>query len=114
MILQDIIEMLDARFICGNECQNMNIEKAAASDLMSDVLTLMEDDVLLITGLCNMQTIRTAEMADISHIIIVRDKQITPEMINLARKSNICLVQTAFSMLKTCGLLWEKGIKSLY
>jgi len=114
MILQEIIEMLDAKLICGNECQNTDIEKAAASDLMSDVLTLMEDDVLLITGLCNMQTIRTAEMADISHIIIVRDKQITPEMINLAKKSDICLIQTSFSMFKTCGLLWGRGVKSLY
>jgi hypothetical protein len=48
------------------------VQCAFASDLMSDVLTLDCNGVLLVTGLCNMQTIRTAEMADVSCILFVR------------------------------------------
>jgi hypothetical protein len=51
---------------------------AFASDLMSDVLTLKNDNLVLITGLATLQTIRTAEMADINCIIFVRNKKVSP------------------------------------
>jgi hypothetical protein len=56
---------------------------------MSDVLTLDQDNVVLITGLATLQTIRTAEMADINCIIFVRNKRATSEMIRLAGKPGL-------------------------
>ena len=59
--------------------------KPSVRILMSDVLTVEADDAVLITGLANIQAIRTAEMADISCILFVRDKEITPNMIRFGR-----------------------------
>ena len=60
-----------ATVVCGNGREDHEVQCAFASDLMSDVLTLDCNGVLLVTGLCNMQTIRTAEMADVSCILFV-------------------------------------------
>ncbi len=60
MKIQRIQELTDASIVCGSEKRENDVQCAFASDLMSDVLTLDCGDVLLVTGLCNLQTIRTA------------------------------------------------------
>ena len=73
-----------ATVVCGKAGEDHEVQCAFASDLMSDVLTLDCNGVLLVTGLCNMQTIRTAEMADVSCILFVRGKKATPDILQLA------------------------------
>ncbi len=114
MKVKDILRILDARIICGEEQKEYSINVAFASDLMSDVLTLINDNVLLITGLANIQTIRTAEMSDINSIVFVRNKKASREMIALAEESNIILIECRYSMFRTCGLLYQAGVKPIF
>ncbi len=44
------------------------------ADLMSDVLASIRPGAVLLTGLCNPQVVRTAQIADIKAIIFVREK----------------------------------------
>ena len=69
---------------------------------------------LLITGLCNVQTIRTCDMANLETIIFVRGKKPTEDMIELAEDDDMVIMSCAYSMFKACGLLYENGIKPLY
>jgi predicted transcriptional regulator len=111
--IQTLLELLDARVFAGNMERNLP-QYAFGSDLMSDVLTLDSQDILLITGLSNPQTIRTAEMADINTIIIARGKQITNEMIEIAKESDITLISSPYSLFKICGILYNAGLKAIY
>lgn len=111
--IQSLIEALDAQVYTGNIERNLP-QFAFGSDLMSDVLTLDSHDILLITGLSNPQTIRTAEMADINTVIIARGKQITQEMRELAEKSDITLISSPYSLFKVCGILYHAGLKAIY
>ena len=114
MRVKDIIKTLDAQLLCGSEHEEYVIDVAFASDLMSDVLTLKHDHVLLITGLANMQTIRTAEMSDIKCVIFARNKKASKEMIELAQENEIILIECRYSVFKTCGLLFQAGVKPIY
>ncbi len=114
MNLQEIINMVDGTLICGESPAEIIVGKGFASDLMSDVLTLNENSVLLITGLANMQTIRTAEMADIKHILFVRNKKPSDEMINLAKREGMTIVLCRKSMFSTCGILSKAGLEPVY
>lgn len=114
MKIQEIIEILDAEILCGHDKMDVGIEVAFASDLMSDVLTLKNDHVLLITGLANTQTIRTAEMSDIQCIIFARNKKVTEEMLELARENEIVVLQCRYSVYRTCGLLFSAGVKPVF
>ena len=89
------------------------VSHAFASDLMSEVLTL-SDTPLLITGLCNMQTIRTCDMANIDQILLVRNKKPTDEMLELAEDNDMTIISCRYSMFKTCGILFQKGLLPLY
>jgi len=114
MKVKDIVKILDARIVCGEGRQDYAIDVAFASDLMSDVLTLKNDHVLLITGLANLQTIRTAEMSDINCIVFARNKKASPEMVALAGENDIILIECRYSVFRTSGLLYQAGVKPIY
>lgn len=114
MNIVEIAKILDANILSGEDRLDLNFEYAFASDLMSDVLTTHAEGMLLLTGLSNLQTIRTAEMSDIHGIVIVRNKEVTEEMIELANDNEIVVFECKSSLYKVSGLLYEKGLKPLY
>ncbi len=114
MEIDKIIKLVDAKVIVRNSQSPKIVDKAFSSDLMSDVLTLDEDNILLITGLTNVQIIRTAEVADISYVLLARNKKATPEMIAMAKEIGLVLLETPFSIYKTSGILYSNGLKPVY
>lgn len=114
MTIQDISAKINGEIRCGEHRKHEKVSRAFCSDLMSDVLTLGCQDILLITGLANVQAIRTAEMADISYILFVRNKAITDEMDELAKENDMVLVQCQSSMFKVAGELFAAGLQPVY
>lgn len=114
MKISKLIEIVQGELICGENRLNHEIHTAFASDLMSDVLTIKINNVLLLTGLANVQTLRTAEMSDITCIVFVRNKKASKEMIELANENGMILISSSFSMFKTSGLLYSSGINPVY
>ena len=113
MTIREITKLLKATVLTGESRLDEDVETAFASDLMSDVLTL-KDTPMLITGLCNIQTVRTCDMASLDIILVVRNKKVTEDMIELAEDDDMVIMSCAYSMFKACGLLYENGIKPLY
>lgn len=114
MKIRDIKELTGATVVCGAGYLEKEAQSAFASDLMSDVLTLECNEVLLVTGLCNLQTIRTAEIAEVSFILFVRGKKVTSEMKALAEENDMVLLETDYSMYRTVGELFSKGLPAVY
>ena len=100
--------------MAGNAQKPIEITTAFSSDLMSDVLTLDHHDIVLITGLANIQLIRTVEIADVPVVLLCRNKKATPEMIQLANEIGIVLLETPFSIFRAGGVLYQNGLKPLY
>ena len=115
MEIEKIAELLEGKVITSFTNAGLNIERAFTSDLMSDVLTLIQcEDVVLLTGLANIQTIRTAEMADMHFVVLVRGKKASEDMIKLAEENEISIIETAFSAFRASAVLYNAGIKSLF
>ena len=73
MKVKEIAKLVDGEIVGAPVDETYEVKKAFASDLMSDVLRFHMDDTVLITGLCNNQTMRTSEMADLRVVLIGRD-----------------------------------------
>ncbi len=114
MTLHDVIPCVNGTVVCGEQFLDRTVHLGFASDLMSDVLTLLDEDLLLITGLSNIQSVRTAEMSDIGQILYVRNKQPAKDMIALAEEQGIVLITTPCSMFKASALLYQAGLKPVY
>jgi hypothetical protein len=114
MKVEEICSVVNGELICGSEIVNREVTHAFASDLMSDVLTVNCNNLLLITGLANLQAIRTAEMSDIECILFVRNKSVTDEMKNLAEELGIALITCPRTMFRASGELYRAGMKPLF
>ncbi len=110
MTINDVKDILGARVICGEEYLNREVYTACGSDMMSDVLAFVKDHSVLLTGLCNPQVIRTAEMMDIVAVIFVRGKTPDEAIIQLANEKEIPILSTGHRMFSACGMLYEKGL----
>lgn len=114
MTIQEVSEIVEGRILCCRNTSDCEVEHAFASDLMSDVLTVEKEKMLLITGLANLQTVRTAEMSDISFIIFARNKKINNDIISLAKESGIVLIESPYSVFRISGELYKAGIKPVF
>ncbi len=77
---------------------------------MSDVLAFGQPGLLLLTGLTNVQSVRTAEIIDAKAIIYVRGKKPQEGGIELAKEKGIPILSTKHMMYTACGLLYSAGL----
>lgn len=111
MTIKEMQEILDAQFLYGEELADMDAEFVFSADMMSDVLAYCGKCSVLMTGLCNPQVVRTAEMLDIVCIIFVRGKMPDEHMLALAMGKGIAILATDHYMFTACGLLYEHGLR---
>ncbi len=114
MKIRTIVELLNGKVTCGEERLDDDFEYAFASDLMSDILTLGDDNPVIKTGLWTVQTKRTCEMGSLDVIVFVRKKKPTPEMIELAKDNDMVIIECSYSMFKTNGILYNNGMMPIY
>lgn len=113
MKLTKIIEIIDGTVCSDGVDLNTEVSGGCGADLMSDVLASIQPNAVLLTGLCNPQVVRTAMMADVRAIILVRGKQPPAETIQLAEQEGIPLISSPYGMFELCGRLFEAGLPSM-
>ena len=113
MKLSEIVNIIDGTVFNSNQNLEMEIKGGCGADLMSDVLASVQPDAVLLTGLCNPQVVRTAQMADVQAIIFVRGKQPNKETIQLAEQEEMPLISSPYGMFELCGRLFQAGLPSL-
>lgn len=113
MNLGYIKQLIDAEVLTHEFDLNTPVKHMFGSDLMSDVLALVNRDCVLLTGLTNIQSIRTAEMVDVKCIIYVRGKKPDSCAVSLAEEKGICLMSTKHTMFTSCGILYSNGMRGI-
>jgi len=112
MKLCDISGFIDAEVLYGRDLlDGLEVETAYGADLMSDVLAFAKPGSLLLTGLTNVQIIRTAQMLDIPAVVFVRGKKPQKEAVELAAKLKMPVLLCHKSMFEVCGILYREGIQ---
>ena len=110
MKIGTIVELLDAKVLCGEENLDGTVNSACGCDMMSDVLAFVKEQAVLITGLCNPQVVRTAIMMDMRCIVFVRGKMPPEDVIELAKEAGIVVLASNERMYTACGKLYVNGL----
>jgi predicted transcriptional regulator len=106
MTIADACKVLNAEVLSGGDLSAKVIEVGAA-DLLSDVLAMSKTGTLLLTGLINMQVIRTAVVADLCGVVFVRGKNPGADILALAKESRIPVLGTPLTMFEAAGRLYQ-------
>ena len=113
MTIREIAGVLQATWLCCEEERERVVHTAFASDMMSDVLAYVQEDTLLLTGLVNSQSIRTAEMLDLPCVVFVRGKNPHRDTIERARDLGMPALSTQYTMFEACGRLYAAGLSAV-
>ena len=98
MTIREIAAILDAKWLCCEEEADREVRYAFASDMMSDVLAHVGEDTMMLTGLINSQSVRTAEMLDVPCLIFVRGKIPHKDAVQRAEMIGLPTLLTTCSM----------------
>ncbi len=112
MKLEQIVKIIHGTVLNPQVSISREVRGGCGADLMSDVLASVKPDAILLTGLTNMQVIRTAQMADVRAVVLVRGKISQPEMLELATQENIPVISSPYGMFELCGRLHQAGLPS--
>ena len=104
MLVKEIVDILKAKeiYIDDQAIYQKDYKKGFSSDLMSDALALLKnetEEVLFITGLANVQSLRTAEVLDIDSLF-VRGKPLDMTIVDMAKNLHINLSKLMKQCLK--------------
>ncbi|MDR1704815.1 MAG: hypothetical protein LBS19_09065 [Clostridiales bacterium] len=113
MTIKQVGEILNAEVLTApdkTDKLDMEVDSACGADLMSDVLAFSAGHSLLLTGLLNLQAIRTAEMMDMRAVVFVRGKRPTQDIIDLANDRDVILMTTKYNLYAACGMLYINGL----
>ena len=111
MTVEKIAQIVDGTIVCGEEFKDKEVMTACGSDMMSDVMAFYHDRGMLLTGLVNIQVIRTASLLDLDGVCFVRGKKPSVEMLALAKEDDIFVIETGMPMFPACGKLFDAGLK---
>lgn len=111
MRLDEVQRILECEVLTPEMDLSRQVETVVASDGMSEILAFHIPGALMITGLTNIQSVRTGDVSDVRAILYIRGKRPNDKVIELAREKKIPLLMTRFGMFDTCGMLRDHGMK---
>lgn len=113
MKLSEVRDVLKAEVKSCPEKLDLEITAGAAGDLMSDLLRTPKEGVVILAGLNNIQSVRTAVIAGAAALVLVRNKTPDEDMIAQATENGLPLLSTPFTMFTACGRLCKAGLRGL-
>jgi predicted transcriptional regulator len=113
MTLAEIRDILECEILTDGDDLSIEVHQVVASDGMSEILAFAKSSELMITGLTNIQSIRTADIAGVSAVIYCRGKRPDRKVIEFAKLKRIPVMVTKMVMFDICGILYNKGLKGV-
>ena len=102
MTILEVAEVLKAEVLVKGEGCHKAIRHVIASDLMSDVLMVDEEDLLLLTSLASDQVLRTAQIVGAVGVVVVNGKPLPSSMVNVANDLRMTLATSRLPKFETC------------
>ncbi len=113
MTIRDMVKVLNASILRGEDRLDTPVSTACCSDLMSDVLAFVNEKTVLITGLTNPHVVRTSEMLDLKCLVFARGKIPTDDILDQAEERGLVVIATKQTAFTACGLLYEAGLRGV-
>lgn len=99
MKIKDLSKEPDFKLL--TKCTDNQITSAYTSDLLSDVMGNAPEDSALITIQAHKNTVAVASLAGINAIILCNNRKASDDMIPVAEKEDIAILQTKLNQFET-------------
>jgi predicted transcriptional regulator len=111
MTLSEVKSILNCEVLAAGNDLAVEVDTVVASDGMSEILAFAKPGALMITGLTNVQSVRTGDVANVRAIVYIRGKRPDDRTLKVARDCSIPVLATTLGMFDVCGILREHGMR---
>ncbi len=94
--VNELLEVLNGKLVTNENTQDNEYDGVYVGDLLSNVMANVQEDNLLITIMCNLNTIAVASLRDVPIIVFCENKKATDEMILKANELGIAIIETNY------------------
>ena len=102
MTVERVAQVLDGKTLYAGEGPGRPVRHVVASDLMSDVLLVDDDDLLLVTSLASDPVLRTAQIVGAMGVVVANGKPLPSTMIDVARSLGVPLITAPHPKYECC------------
>ena len=113
MIVQEIVDFLQAEVIAGATNADNVISGGYVSDLLSNVMSQAKLGNIWVTMHGHQNIVAVASLLGLSAVIIAGHIQADKEAVIKADAEEIPLISTTLSAFEVVGLLYGKGVKGV-
>jgi len=113
MTLHEVQDLLQCEVLTQGDDLQVDVAQVVVSDGMSEILAFAKSKELMVTGLTNIQSIRTADIAGVSAVVYCRGKLPERKVVEFAKEKHIPVLVTKMGMFDICGVLYNKGLKGV-
>ncbi len=106
MKLSEIIEKLNLKVI-NNFQEDIDVNDAYVSDLLSDVMGNSKSGQIWITMQTHKNVAAIASLKDLAAIILIRNSNPDKDMLDFAKDENVCILSSSDSCFTVAGKLYE-------
>ena len=109
MTVKDLQSKLNLKAL--NEATDTEVEGAFISDMLSDVMAGAKAGNVWITVQTHKNIIAAANLVDVPAIIVVRDKKVPEDTLQMANRVGVTVFTTDLDSFQIAVKLYEAGIK---
>ena len=113
MIVQEIVDVLQAEVVAGSVKLDNVIKGGYASDLLSNVMGKAKLGSIWVTMQGHQNIVAVASLLGLSAVVITGDTKPDTEAITKAELEGIPLLTTSLPVFEVVGLLYSRGVKGV-
>lgn len=102
----DLIEKLGLSVLCGQDLER-EVKGGYTSDLLSDVMGHIDEDMVWITMQTHQNVIAVAALKDVAAVILVNGNKPDEETLSKGNEENVLLLGTRENAFETSGKLYQ-------
>ncbi len=107
MKVSQLMEITSGLLVTNDKTLDNTFDGVYSGDLLSNVMANIKEDNLLVTIMCNLNTIAVASLRDVPAIIFCENKHATVEMIDKANELEIALVETSLNAVEVIRKIYN-------
>lgn len=107
MKLNDLVDKLGLKVVNEGERFDREVSGGYTSDLLSDVMGNVEEDMVWITLQVHRNTIAVASLKDVAAVLLINNASLDDETLHQARTENITVLSTPMSAFEASGRIYE-------
>lgn len=104
----ELIQIVDGKLVTDQFTLDNEYSGVYVGDLLSNVMANVQEDNLLVTIMCNLNTVAVASLRDVPIIVFCENKKATDEMIKKANELNIAIIESPLKAAEVVFKTFEK------